>query len=115
MSAGKYKIICEQGATFALQLQWKDSSDAPINVLGYTAALQVRTDKTSEVVVVELSTSSNGIQLLPEGVIKLSLPASTTTNIEPRNYVYDLELTSPTGMVTRLLEGQFLVEGEVTK
>ena len=36
MSAGKYDFTIEQGATFSLQVTWKDSTGTPINLTGYT-------------------------------------------------------------------------------
>lgn len=115
MSAGKYKIVCEKGSTFDLQIQWKDSAGVVIPVIGYTAKLQVRTDKSSDIVVVEMSTTNSRITLHAEGIIKLNMSATVTDVITPMNYIYDLELTSSTGVVTRLLEGQFLVEDGVTR
>lgn len=115
MSAGKYKIVCEKGATFDLQIQWKDSTGQYIVISSYTAKLQVRTDKSSDTIVTEMSTTNGRITLHTEGLIKLNMPANLTDTIPALNYIYDLELISPSGVVTRLLEGQFLVEEGVTK
>ena len=40
--AAVYDITIEQGATFRLSLVWKDSSNVPVNLTGYTARMQVR-------------------------------------------------------------------------
>lgn len=115
MSAGKYKIVCEKGATFDLQLQWKDSANAIIEVTTYTGKLQVRTDKSSDIVILELSSANGRITFHANGIIKLNIPATQTDTLVPSNYIYDLELTNATGVVTRLVEGQFLVEDGVTR
>jgi hypothetical protein len=44
----------------------------------------------------------------------LALSAAETTALVAGNYVYDLEVTSPGGVVTRLLEGGFIVYEGVT-
>jgi MoxR-like ATPase len=45
---------------------------------------------------------------------KLNFDARYTASLAAGTYIYDLELTSPTGSVTRLLEGTFIVDEEVT-
>lgn len=48
------------------------------------------------------------------GTIVISLSDEVTADLTPATYVYDLELTSSTGDVTRLLQGAFIVDAEVT-
>ena len=45
----------------------------------------------------------------------MSMTASATGAIEEAIYVYDLEITSGAGIVTRLLQGQITVNPEVTR
>lgn len=49
------------------------------------------------------------------GVITLSLTATLTAGIPATRYVYDLEMISSGGVVTRLLEGYVTVTPEVTR
>jgi hypothetical protein len=44
----------------------------------------------------------------------MALPAATTTNITPGNYVYDLEIVTGSA-VQRLIEGTATVRAEVTR
>ena len=44
----------------------------------------------------------------------ITIDADYTSDLDDGSYVYDLELTSSSGTVTRLLEGQFVVTPEVT-
>jgi hypothetical protein len=61
------------------------------------------------------STLNAGITLIgAAGNIVLAIDASYTSKLASGSYVYDLELTSGSGNVTRLLEGQFVVTPEVT-
>ena len=44
----------------------------------------------------------------------MNMTASTTADIEEGMYVYDIEITSGAGTVTRLMEGSVTVTPEVT-
>lgn len=114
MAAGLYKIVCEQGATFNLPLQWIDATGAPVDMTGYSAQMDVRASKTSAEVLVELSTANGRISLDSAGNITLSISATDTATLIPGQYVYDLELTNGSS-VERLIEGAFVVDGEVTR
>ena len=111
-STGPTKLICKQGETFSKTLVWSKDG-APVDLTNYTAAMQVRSSYTSSTAVVSL-TNSNGITLgTINGQITITISAAATSAIASGNYVYDLELTSG-DVVTRLLEGQFIVTPQVT-
>lgn len=114
MAAGLYDITCEQGATFNLVLTWRNPDQSPIDVTGYTAKMQVRTSKSAESAVLTL-TDGDGITLGGvDGTITLTASATATGDIAEGTYVYDLELDSGS-VVTRLIEGAFVVSGQVTR
>ena len=117
--AGLYNITCQQGATFQRQLTWTDSARDAYNLTGYTARMQVRDNVSSNTVVIALSTTagSGGTITLGgiAGTVDLLIPAANTTTLTAGQYVYDLELVSGGGVVTRLLEGNFKVTAEVTR
>ena len=48
------------------------------------------------------------------GVVTLSLTAAETTALDAERYVYDLEITSSVGAVTRVIEGLITVRPQVT-
>jgi len=78
--------------------------------------MQVRQDVNSASVIVELSTSNGRIVAgTIDGKFTLTLTAAETTALPPGNYVYDLEVTSPGGTVTKILTGGFSVIAEVTQ
>lgn len=115
MIPGKYNFVCPQGATFSKQLTWK-IEDTPVDLTSYTARMQVREKHTSVAKIVDLTTENGGISLGgDQGTIDIEISSSDTTNIIPKCYVYDLELISSSSIVTRLIEGQFMVTPEVTK
>jgi hypothetical protein len=117
--AGLYNITCQQGATLQRQLTWTDSARDAYNLTGYTARMQVRDNVSSNTIVIALSTTagSGGTITLggTAGTVDLLIPAANTTTLTAGQYVYDLELVSGGGVVTRLLEGNFKVTAEVTR
>jgi len=117
MSAGKLNLIIEQGATFSRVLTWK-VNDVAVNLTGYTARMHVRDAVDSTTTQLELSTTSppGGIALGGSaGTITLTVSAAVTAALTPGNYVYDLELVSSGGVVTRLVEGDLEIVAEVTR
>lgn len=48
MSAGAYNILAEQGATYAQTFTYRDTTDALVNLTGYTARMQVRENYAAE-------------------------------------------------------------------
>lgn len=114
--AGTYDMVVDQGATLSRVITWKDPAKTPINVTGYTARMQVRPELASTTVTLELTTGNGRIALGgAAGTVTLTVSAADTTALVPGRYVYDLELVSGSGIVYRLLMGNFVVRGEVTR
>jgi hypothetical protein len=112
-----------QGASWDYTLTWTTTAGSvttPVDLTGYTARMQVRETQSSTATVLSL-TSGTGITLGgTAGTILLEASATTTagiaTSINPQNqFVYDLELVSGAGYVTRLVEGNFFIDPEVTR
>ena len=114
--AGIYNIICDQGATFVRQLTWNDSNGSAVNLSGYTARMDVRSSIDAAGAAVLSLTTTNGRIVLggTAGTINLTAEATATQVVESGNYVYDLELVSGS-TITRLVQGSFVVRGEVTR
>ena len=111
---GYLNLDCYQGANFDYQLTWTVGGSA-VNLTGYTSRMQVREAVDSTAVAFSL-VSGTGITLGgTAGTIALSAVATATAGIAAGQYVYDLELVSGTGYVTRLVEGNFVVYAEVTR
>ncbi|NBX24091.1 MAG: hypothetical protein EBR52_08320 [Microbacteriaceae bacterium] len=111
---GYLDLDCWQGANFDYQLTWTVAGSA-VNVTGYSARMQVRQYAESTATVLSL-VNGTGITLGgTAGTIALSAVATATSAIEAGQYVYDLELVSGAGYVTRLVEGSFVVYAEVTR
>ena len=115
-AAGSYDFVADQGATFSRVITWKDSAGVPVNLLGYTARMQLRSQiDTAGAAVFELTTDNNRITLGgTAGTITLLAAATATAAIPADTYVYDLELVD-SAVVTRLIQGSFELRGEVTR
>ena len=111
MAAGTYNFIIDQGATFTRQLTVKEDGSA-MDLTGYSVASKFRSTHDSSTVV---GTFTCSISNASGGIITMAMTASTTADIEEGIYVYDLEITSSSGTVTRLLQGEVTVNPEVTR
>jgi len=111
--AATYGFTADKGATFTQVIKWKDANQNLINLSGYTAELVIREKTTATNVVLTLSTTNGRITLGgAAGTITMSVSASDM-DINAGQYTYTLELTSPSGEVTRLLMGAFVIRPDV--
>lgn len=116
MAATPYDIEIEAGATFRLPIIWKDGDGVAVNLTGYTARMQIRPVANSPTVLASLTTENGGITLGGStGEITLFMAPADTAAITRARGVYDLELQSGSGEVTRLLKGCVTISPEVTR
>jgi hypothetical protein len=117
MSAvASHDLTIPAGATYSQTLNWKTGSPAAfVNTTNFTARMQLRTSYSAATASLELTTANGRISLTNAGVITLSLTATETAALAAGRYVYDLEMVSSGGQVTRLLEGVVTVSPEVTR
>ena len=113
---GKLDLVAYQGASWDYTLTWL-AGGTPVNLTAYTARMQVRETFDSTGTILSL-TSGTGITLGgTAGTIYLEASATTTAGFDGtpnKQFVYDLELESA-GVVTRLVEGTFTINPEVTR
>ena len=127
MAAGKYALLIEQGATLKLDLAYKDSNNAAINLTGYSGKLQIKDNYaiSSSVTYLTLSSSlsadgtginfsgsSNSISPV-SGTIGIIISAASSSALTFDTAYYDLEITSGS-VVTRLLQGTVNLSKQVT-
>lgn len=109
-----YPIFIKQGATFQITITW-EVGGALVDITGYTARLQARTSIAVTTTFISL-TDGAGLTLGGvAGTIIVDLTAAETAAITETIGVYDLELESPGGTVTRLLQGSVTINQEVTR
>lgn len=131
MSAGRYSFVIEQGATLDLEIVYKDSSGTPVNLSGYTAAMQIRDSPGGSTLHATLTSSFGDVYTKTSGSSFISLSGSNLTTSQVSGSIgvyightvtngftfnegyYDLELTNGQSRV-RLLEGKVQVTKQVT-
>ena len=128
MAAGKYSFVIEQGSTLDFEIQYKDSSSNPIDLTGYSAKMQIKSNYADNSPTTYLTLSSSlqgdgtGLNLLGSGGLKpyssgsigLYISAATSSLLTFDTGYYDLEVTTGS-VVTRILEGRVNLSKEVTR
>ena len=108
--SGKYNIVAEQGATFNLNFRVQ-TDGAAWNLTGYTFKMQVRRSASSANTLLNITSAT----MNSSGHVSATVNATTMSGVPAGRWVYDIELTSSGGQVTRILEGRFIVTAEVTQ
>ena len=104
ISPGTYNISLQRRADYSVTLQFKDSTDAPIILTGWTVAAQAwnqaRTSKYAEFAVTYTNRST--------GTVAIGLTDDQTA-IFPDEAYYDVLLTNPSGLKEYYLQGTIYV------
>jgi hypothetical protein len=112
--SGRYNIVADQATTFYFQFQVLDNN-IPWNLGGYSAVMTVRPFLGASTTTLICSTTNGRLTLdAGSGRVQVNVDATTMSNIIAGRYVYDIVLTSGDGIVTRILEGKFIVTAAVT-
>lgn len=104
-------LSVDQGSTFTVYVDVTDASGDAFNLTSYTVAGQIRKNYNS-LNSVEFNTTLHNA---PGGTIALNLTDTQTNSMKAGRYVYDVEVTSPGGEVTRVVEGQLEIFAGVTR
>ena len=103
-------LVIDQGADFETNINVTDDNDQIVDLTGYTGSAQMRKHYTSA------TSYSFVVSIIPlQGTVTLSMTANTSANIVSGRYVYDCELTSNNGIISRLLEGIVTITPNVTR
>ena len=125
MAAGKYNLLIEQGATYQVEIQYKDSAGVAVDLTGYSGKLQIRPSIGSPIAYICLSSSlqpdgtglnfsgSYGSTPPTSGSIGIYISAISSSLLTFDTGVYDLEISSGS-FTTRLLQGNVQLSKEVT-
>ena len=108
--SGKYNIVADQGATFNLNFTIATDGVA-LDLTGYTFAMQVRRSSNSSTALLNITSAT----MTSVGTVAVTVSAATMNDVPAGRWVYDIELTSSGGTVTRILEGRFIVKAQVTQ
>lgn len=106
----KANLKIDQGSDYATTITLTDDNGDPLELVGYTGQAQIRKYYTSSVSY-DFDVAING----STGQVTLSIDSETTNTIVAGRYVYDVELTDITGIVSRVLEGIVTITPGVTR
>ena len=124
MIAGNYNMLCQQGASFArviaLEQPRTPTEQNPAEyemypLTNHTARMQVRRTVESTTPLITLTTENGRISINgANGLITLSISAADTAALTSSG-VYDLEIITSGGLVSRVIQGTFTLSLEVTR
>jgi hypothetical protein len=114
-----YNSTIDVGSNWAVTFEYKDTDGDPINLTGYTAAMQVRTTPEASTALISLATGSGITITGATGTIAVQITAAQSNSLTASTqagtpYVYDLEITSGS-VVTRLVQGILTASANVTR
>ena len=109
--AGSRDIVLYAGDTYVHELRLRNSSNAVINISSHTYSGQIKLGRTATE---NIASFTSEITDGANGVVRFSLAANITSNIAAGTYYYDIQQTNGT-IVTTLLAGKAIVQGDVTR
>lgn len=104
-------LTVDQGSDITYSIDVTDANGDAVNLTGYTIAGQIRKSYSSSTAVSFTAAVTN----VSTGEVTISLSSSQTNAMKAGRYLYDVEMTSSAGVVTRVLEGQIEVMAGVTR
>jgi len=130
MLAGIYNITIEQGSTFGrlIAIQQPDEADPTgetfenYSLEGHTARMHIRRTVESSTIMLSLTTENGGITVNPNlsdnnnknNELSLSITAEQSAALTTGG-VYDLEIISGGGAVSKVIRGEIVLIPEVTR
>ena len=108
--ATRVNIVIDQGTDFETSITLTNAEGTQLNVTGMSAASQIRRTHTSSNSVAFTAALANNT-----GTLTLSLNNATTSALTAGRYVYDVEVTTAAGVVSRVVEGIVTVNPQVTR
>lgn len=110
----QHNLTIPQGTTWGVAWPIVDTEGRSVDLTGWSARSQVRSDVRTEDVLHEWS-SEAGTAELDNSYVTLRVAPEVSTDWTWRDGVYDVELTSPDHVVYRVAEGRISVSPEVTR
>jgi hypothetical protein len=111
-NAQRIDIVCREGDTFTIEIDFYDANDQPINLTGYTWKMEVSESDTSPTPVLDYTDftyTGNST-----GKLFVNATANTMSTINGGMYIYGLQ-SNDAGTVKTWLYGLFTVNEDVVE
>ena len=105
------ELYMDQGTDFSSIISLNNQDGTPMNLTGYTVKSQFRKSFQSSTYV----GFTASIYDAPNGKVRLQLSNAQTSAVDPGRYLYDIQLTNPSGIKIRALEGLVLLTPQITQ
>jgi len=102
-------IVIQQGADFSEIFKSTETDGSPSNISGYVGFSQIKKHPNSTSY---KNFSVSIIGLL--GEVSIAMTAAVTSQLEPGRHQYDVFLRSPSGSISKLVEGMAFVNAGIT-
>ena len=107
-----YNLVCPQATTFTFQFK-VETDGVPWDLTNYRATMTVRPFAGSSTTTLLATTENGKISLNTTTATATVVFTATDTNISAETYAYDFVFNAGS-VITRLLEGKFIVPAGVT-
>ena len=104
-------IFVDQGSDYSNIITVGASNGDGLNLSNYTVKSQMRKSYTSSTAYAFTAT----IYSAATGKVRIQLSAAESEVIPPGRYLYDLEISSPAGVKTRVVEGIVTITPQITQ
>lgn len=104
-------LVIDQGTTFSSIISLTNQDGTAMNLTSYTVKSQFRKSYQSS----SATDFTASIYDAVAGKVRLQLTPAASSAVRAGRYLYDIELTAPTGEKSRALEGLVIITPEITK
>ena len=104
-------LFVDAGSDYSNIITVSATNGQALNLTGYTVASQMRKSYGSTTVYSFAPSLYDALN----GKVRLQLSASTSSSIPAGRWLYDVEITSPSGTKTRVVEGIVTITPEITR
>lgn len=112
----KFDIVVDTGSDQVFIFEIVNTGNKePVLTEGYKARMQVRPYIGAKTVADELTTENGRMEFVADGQLKVSMTSEATDAYRFDKGVYDIEIVSPEGAVTRIVEGRVVARHGVTR